>query len=176
MRVSIIGKNLEITDKLREQISKQVNKLDKFLRDDAEVQVKLSQENALRNRAEITIEFGRHILRAEETNDDMYACIDKVSDKIVRQIRRHRTKIEKRLRTGAFEPEPIEAEDTEEETAALVRVKKFSVKPMAVEDAIAQMDMLGHSFFLFLNEETNTACVVYRREDGNYGLLEPENI
>ena len=98
---------------------------------------------------------------------------------MVRQIRRHRTKLEKGLRAGAFEPaaaEEVVPEDEVEETAPqLVRVKRFLVKPMDVEDAIAQMEMLGHNFFLFLNIDTESACVVYKRQDGGYGLLEPEN-
>lgn len=178
MRIAVNGRNFEISDALQERIEKKVGKLDKYLRDDAEVQVRLSQEAKARNRAEITITLGSAILRAEEAGPDMYACIDKTMDKIVRQIRRHRTKLEKRLKVTASEiekdiaPEEVEAvEDARE----LVRVKRFAVKPMTVEDAIAQMEMLGHSFFLFLNAETETTCVVYRREDGNYGLLMPEN-
>ena len=119
------------------------------------------------------------ILRAEEVTNDMYASIDTAIDKMVRQIRRHRTKLEKGLRAGAFEPaaaEEVVPEDEVEETAPqLVRVKRFLVKPMDVEDAIAQMEMLGHNFFLFLNIDTESACVVYKRQDGGYGLLEPEN-
>lgn len=178
MRITMTGKNMQISDGLKDRIDKQIRKLDKFLHDDADVQVKLTPEKGTRNTAEITIIFDGTILRAEETTPDMYASIDLVTDKIVRQIRRHRTKLEKRLRVGAFDsPVPEDAEPVEALSATEpVRVKRFTVKPMSTEDAIAQMDMLGHSFFLFLNDETNSACVVYRREDGGYGLLAPDNM
>lgn len=179
MRMTINARNMELTDKLKEQIEKQVNKLNKYLHDDAEVQVKLSQAKGARNTAEITIIFDRNILRAEETTNEMSLSIDKVSDKIIRQIRRHRTKLEKKLRAGAFEVE-AEPEVAVEEQITYdtepVRIKTFTLRPMTVEDAIIQMDMLGHSFFLFYNSETNSTCVVYSRQDGRYGLLAPDNI
>ena len=177
MRISITGRNLEISDGWRAKIEKKVGKLDKYLGDDSEVQVRLSQERGTRNTAEITILLAGAMLRAEETGSEMNACLDKVMDKIVRQIHRHRTRIEKRLRAGAFELEtPGIAEPEEEpETHKVVRVKRFNVKPTSVEEAITQMEMLGHNFHLFLNEETGTYNVVYRREDGDYGLLEPTN-
>ncbi len=179
MRIAISGKNIEITDTLRARIEKKVGKLDKYLREDTDVQVKLSQERPNRNTAEITITLNGAILRVEETSPDMYASIDAVQDKIIRKIRRHRTKLEKRLRVDAFDFEQADAALTEPEPEegehALVRVKRFAVKPMTVDDAIAQMEMLSHSFFLFLDAETGATCVVYRREDGNYGLLQPEN-
>ena len=172
MKLNITGKNMEITDSLQERIQKKLGKLDKFLNESEEVNVRLSQEK-LRNTVEITINLGGDILRVEETSNDMYNSIDGANDKIVRQIRRHRTKLEKRLRVNAFQDE-VPAED-EEESVELVRVKRFAVKPMSVDDAIAQMEMLGHSFYLFLNAETDTTCVVYKREAGNYGLLESVN-
>lgn len=176
MRTAINGRNMEVTDSLRAYINKKIIKLDKYLRDDAEVQVRLSQESKARNSAEITITLGSAILRAEEVGVDLYACFDKTMDKIVRQIRRHRTKLERRLKVSAADiAADIEPDQRDDEAPELVRVKHFAVKPMSVEDAIAQMDMLGHSFFLFLDAETETNCVVYRRQDGNYGLLQPEN-
>lgn len=173
MRMIVSGKNVEITEALRERIEKKLSKLDRFLAEEEEVQVRLSQERGGRNTVEITIAFDGAILRAEETTGDMYSSIDKSVDIVLRQIRRHRTKLEKRLREGAYEQQAADFELPDE--AELVRTKRFTMKPMSVEDAITQMDMLGHSFFLFLNAETNGACVVYKRLDGNYGLLEPEN-
>ena len=177
MRISITGRNLDISDGWRAKIEKKVGKLDKYLRDDSEVQIRLSQEHGSRNTAEITILLSGTMLRAEETGAEMTASLDKVMDKIVRQIHRHRTRIEKRLRAGAFEAEAPEVAEPAEapETPKVVRVKRFNVKPTNVEDAITQMEMLGHSFHLFLNEETGTYSVVYRRENGDYGLLEPTN-
>ena len=116
------------------------------------------------------------MLRAEETSDDIIKSADKAVDKIVRQLRRHRTKLEKRLHEEVvIQPEEAEG-PIEEESQELVRVKRFEMKPMTVEDAILQMDMLGHSFFLFQNSETGITSVVYRRNDGNIGMLEPINI
>jgi putative sigma-54 modulation protein len=117
--------------------------------------------------------FDGIILRAEETNPDMFLSVDKAVDIIVRQIRRHRTKLEKRLRAGVYEQQAPDFELQDE--AVLVRTKRFVMKPMSVDDAIAQMDLLNHNFFLFLNVETDCASVVYKRVDGNYGLLEAEN-
>jgi putative sigma-54 modulation protein len=176
MRISITGRNLDISDGWRAKIEKKVGRLDKYLRDDSEVQVRLSQERPTRNTAEITILLSGSMLRAEETGPEMTACLDKVMDKIVRQIHRHRTRIEKRLRAGAFAVEaPEAAEIAEAAEHRVVRVKRFRVKPVSVEDAISEMEMLGHNFHLFLNAETNAYCVVYRRVDGDYGLLEPSN-
>jgi putative sigma-54 modulation protein len=175
MRVSITGRNLDISDGWRSKIEKKVGKLDKYLRDDAEVQVRLSQERGSRNTAEITILLSGAVLRAEETGPEMTASLDKVMDKIVRQIHRHRTKIEKRLRVGAFEQGAADMPLEPAEEHKLVRVKRFSVKPTNVDEAISQMEMLGHSFYLFFNEETDGYNVIYRREDGDYGLLQPTN-
>ena len=175
MILNINGRNMQITDSIRAHVEKKAAKLERFFRPDTEVQVRISQERGGRNIAEVTVALRGVILRAEEVTNDMYASIDTAIDKMVRQIRRHRTKLEKGLRAGAFEPaaaEEVVPEDEVEETAPqLVRVKRFLVKPMDVEDAIAQMEMLGHNFFLFLNIDTESACVVYKRQDGGYGLL-----
>lgn len=177
MKFVYIGKGMEVTDSLKARVEKKLSKLERYFQDDVEAQIRLSQERGNRNIVEITISVGSVILRAEEVSNDMYMSIDRAVDKLNRQIRRHRTKLEKRLRAGAFEPaaseEGIEAAE-EPASYELVRVKKFPVKPMQVEDAIAQMELLGHSFFLFLNEETDSMCVLYLRSDGSYGLLQPE--
>ena len=177
MKFVYIGKGMEVTDSLKARVEKKLAKLERYFQDDVEAQVRLSQERGNRNIVEITISVGSVILRAEEVYTDMYLSIDRAVDKLNRQIRRHRTKLEKRLRAGAFEPVAEEQPEAEEEEVAsynLVRVKKFPVKPMHVDDAIAQMELLGHTFFLFLNEETDSMCVLYLRSDGSYGLLQPE--
>ncbi|HIS04039.1 MAG TPA: ribosome-associated translation inhibitor RaiA [Candidatus Pullichristensenella avicola] len=177
MKFVYIGKGMEVTDSLKARVEKKLAKLERYFQDDVEAQVRLSQERGNRNIVEITISVGSVILRAEEVSNDMYMSIDRAVDKLNRQIRRHRTKLEKRLRAGAFEPVAEEQPEAEEEEVAsynLVRVKKFPVKPMHVDDAIAQMELLGHTFFLFLNEETDSMCVLYLRSDGSYGLLQPE--
>ena len=176
MRITITGKNLTVTEDLKNRIEKKLGKMDRYFRQEVDATVRLTQEKNLRYIAEITITVGGIMLRAEETSDDIIKSADRAVDKIERQIRRHRTKLEKRL----HEEVVIQAEETEnsveEESQELVRVKRFEMKPMTVEDAILQMDMLGHSFFLLQNSETGITSVVYRRNDGNIGMLEPTNI
>lgn len=175
MKFVYIGKGMEISDRLKERVEKKLQKLERYFQDDVEAQIRMSLERGNRNIAEITISVSSVILRAEESSSDMFSSIDRAVDKLNRQIRRHRTKLEKRLRAGAFDHElDIASEQEEVASYNLVRVKKFSVKPMQVEDAIVQMELLGHTFFLFLNEETDTMCVLYLRSDGSYGLLQPE--
>lgn len=173
MRLNISGKGFEVTDGLRERFEKKLSKLDRYFRDDAEAYIRISQEKGNRNIVEITITVGGLILRAEETSNDMYVSIDGAVDKLNRQIRRHRTKLEKKLRVSDAEltAEEIEPEEPE---YSIVRVKKFGVKPMAVDDAIAQMELLDHNFYIFRSDESGEICVLYRRNDGGYGLLQPE--
>ena len=176
MMFKIIGKNVDVTDALKERVSKKLGKLEKFFNPQTEAQVTMSVQ---RNRhiLEVTIPLGGITLRAEVAGDDMYACIDKAEDILERQIRKNKTRLAKRLHSGAFEqPNVFRAETfVEEETEFnVVRTKKFAVKPMPVEEAILQMNLLGHEFFMFSNAETNQVNVVYKRKDGDYGLIEPE--
>ena len=177
MKITISGKNMEITEAMRGRVEKRLYRLQRYFWDDVDVQVRLTQEKGARNIAEITVFIGSTLLRAEETSSDMYASVDKAIDRLVSQLRRHHTKFADRLRAAeqpTAAPEAPEAEP-EEESPRLVRVKRFAVKPMSVDDAIEQMELLDHSFFLFVDAETRATCVVYRRNDGNFGLLEPEN-
>lgn len=177
MRLTINAKNMTVSDAMQERIEKKLNKFDRYFRGEADVQVRLSQEKGARNIAEITLVVGSVMLRAQEITNDMYQSVDRAADKLDSQIRRHRNKLDKKADPAALEAltaaeEP--APDVEDETSdELVRVKRFEVKPMSVEDAIAQMDMLGHSFFVFVNQETNITSVIYRRADGKVGMLEP---
>lgn len=175
MKLILSGKGFEVTDGLRERFDKKLSKLDKYFQEDAEAYIRISQERGGRNIVEITISVGGLILRAEEVTGDMYSSIDGAVDKLSRQIRRHRTKLEKKLHVK-IEPETEEGAPVEEEVAQynIVRTKRFPVKPMRVDDAIAQMELLDHEFYLFLNEESGSMCVLYRRKDGTYGLLQPE--
>lgn len=177
MKINLIGKNMEITEAMRDKVEKRLNRLSRYFWDDVDVQVRVAQEKGARNIAEITIFIGSTILRAEETSNDMYASIDKAADKIVTQLRRHHTKFAARLRPSEIPAEEpaAEPEAEAEETRDLVRVKRFAVKPISVEDAIEQMDLLGHNFYLFVDDSSGKTCVVYRRNDGGYGLLVPEN-
>lgn len=177
MRISISGKNIEVSDYLRDLIDKKVGKLERYFPKDTEVQVTMAVE---RNRhiVEVTIPYSGIIIRGEEVTGDMYASIDSVLDKLEKQIIRHRTRLEKNLKNGAFKHEaPLfggSYDEPEEEESKIVRVKRFALKPMTEEEAMLQMSLLGHSFYVFLNADTNEVNVLYSRKDGNYGLIEPE--
>lgn len=181
MKFIVSGKNIEITPALREKIVKKLNKLDKFFKPDTEVQVTMGVEKS-RHIIEVTIPFNGVVIRAEEATSDMYASIDKVIDIIERQIRKYKTKIQKRVHDGALNNEYFKTVKTgrdkdefeEEEEFKIVRTKRFAIKPMNVEEAILQMNLLGHAFFVFSNADSNQVNVVYKRKDGNYGLIEPE--
>lgn len=180
MKISIIGKNIEVSDYLHGLITKKVGKLDKYFTEGTEAHVTLAVE---RNRhiVEVTIPCAGSIIRGEETSGDMYASVDNVLAKLEKQIVRHRTKLEKSLRVGAFkasEPvynESLSEEDLDEEPARVVKIKHFDIKPMTVDEAMLQLELLGHSFYMFTNGETGVINVLYKRKDGNYGLIEPEN-
>ncbi|MBQ7092645.1 MAG: ribosome-associated translation inhibitor RaiA [Clostridia bacterium] len=174
MRISINGKNIEVSDYLRDLVTKKVSKLDKYFPEDTEAHVLLAVE---RNRhiVEVTIPYSGGIIRGEEVSGDMYASIDTVLAKVEKQITRHRTKLEKTLRADAFaEADYVDYDDDEDEAGSVVKVKRFSIKPMDVEEAVLQMELLGHSFYVFENADDGLVNVVYKRKDGNYGLIEPE--
>ena len=162
MKVAIRGKNIEVTDALRAYIEKRLSKLTRYFDDELNAQAVLS------------VVKDKIVLRGVETNDDMYAAIDLVVDKIVRQIHKYKTRLAKRFKKQeAFHPEALAA-PVEEETIEVVKRKHFVVRPMDVEEAILQMNLIGHDFFMFFNAETEAMNVVYRRHDGFYGLIEPE--
>lgn len=175
MKFIISGKNFDVTDSLKERVGKKLGKLGKFFSSRTEVHVTMSTQ---RNKPilEVTIPANSVTLRAEVSCDDMYQCIDKAEDILERQIRKNKTRLEKKLHSGVFKPEYFNTDiDVEEETDFnVVRTKRFAVKPMPVEEAILQMNLLGHEFFMFSNADTNQVNVVYKRKDGNYGLIEPE--
>ncbi|MBZ4646197.1 MAG: putative sigma-54 modulation protein [Petroclostridium sp.] len=178
MRFIITGRKLDVTDGLRDRIHKKLGKLDKFFDADTEVHVTLEVEKD-RQIVEVTIPFNGMILRAEEANSDMYASIDKIVDTLERQIRKNKTRLAKKLKENAFVVETVNdglpPNDFEEETEFnIVKTKRFAIKPMDIEEAILQMNLLGHQFFVFSNADTEEVNVVYRRKDGNYGLIEPE--
>lgn len=175
MKFVVSGKNFEVTDSLKEKVNKKIGKLGKFFTPQAEAHVTMSVEKN-RHILEVTIMTGGITLRAEVESDDMYTCIDKAEGILEGQIRKNKTRLEKRLHTGAFMPEDFRTDISveEEHEFRVVRTKKFAIKPMTVEEAILQMNLLGHEFFMFSNAESREVNVVYRRKDGNYGLIEPE--
>lgn len=176
MKILISGKGMEVSNYLYELVEKKAGKLSRYFKPETEVQVTLSIEKS-RHIAEVTVPFDGVILRVQESSGDMYASIDASLKKLERQIRKHRTRLEKRLYEGAFDyAEPLYGEDVDEfeESPTVVRTKNFPVKPMDVEEAELQMEMLGHSFFVFVNAATGQVNVLYKRHDGNLGLLEPD--
>ena len=177
MKINLSGKNLEITESLRNQVNKKVLKLGRYFDENVEAQVTMSVEG-YRHIIEVTIPFDGIVARAEESTDDMYASIDMVLDKLERQIRKHRTRLERKIKIGAFKNDsPLFRPDVpfeEEKEPRVVRTKRFAVKPMNLEEATLQMEMLGHNFFVFTNDDTEEVNVLYKRKDGNYGLIEPE--
>ena len=174
MKYTYNGKGMEVSESLKARVEKKLGKFERYFRDEPEATIRFKQQKGARNIVEITVAVNGIILRAEECSNDMYLSIDHAVDKLESQIRRHRTKLEKRIRTSELETPVEEAPVFEEARYDVVRTKKFPVKPMSVEDAITQMELLGHNFFLFQNETTDAFCVLYRRNDDTYGVLEPE--
>jgi putative sigma-54 modulation protein len=180
MKTTITGKNMVVTPGITERIMKKTNRMERYLKPDTEMFVRLSKERSSRRIAEITVPFEGVILRAEASaEDNLFLAIDQALAKLEKQIHRYRTKLEKRLREDAFKSTEMEyIEDAvtgPQEERILVRTKQFPVRPMSVEDATLQMELLGHAFFVFVNNETERTNVLYLRKDGNLGLLEPEN-
>jgi putative sigma-54 modulation protein len=174
MKLTVRGKNIEVTEALREHVQKRIGKIQKYFESDTEAQVALGVVRELHT-VEVTVSVNGLILRAEESTSDMYASIDMVVDKLERQIAKYKTRINRKARQL---PEGIRAaaelpKVEEEDELNVVRTKRFAVKPMPVEEAVLQMNLLGHDFFVFANADTDEVNVVYRRKDGNYGLIEP---
>ncbi len=176
MRIIITGKGITVSDYLKNLFEKKENKLDRYFKPDTEMYVTMSIEKS-RHIVEVTVPFDGVTLRCEEATGDMYASIDLALRKLERQIRKHRTKLEKKLHEGAFDLDMPVFEDLDEEDDAapkIVRTKRFAIKPMSVEEAQMQMELLGHSFFVFRNAQTDEVNVLYQRNDGNLGLIEPD--
>ena len=180
MKTTITAKNMVVTPGINDRVMKKISKMGRYLNPNAEIFVRLTKEKNNRRTYEITVPVSGVTLRAEASNDDnLYVSIDQALAKLERQIHKHRTKLDKRLREDAFSPAELEydadaAETVEETTRKVVRTKSFPVRPMSVEDAILQMELLGHSFFVFVNVETDRTNVLYLRKDGDLGLMEPE--
>lgn len=180
MKINIRGKNVEVTPALEEHVNKRLSKLFKFFEDNTEIHVVLSVTRD-EHVVEVTVLFNSLILRCEENTGDMYASIDLVVDKLEKQVIKYRTKLNRRLRQSGIRqinerllPEQKETDPKEEDEPKVVRTKQFILKPMPVEEAILQMNLLSHDFFVFNSAETDSISVLYRRKDGNYGLIEPE--
>jgi putative sigma-54 modulation protein len=172
----ISGKNIDVTEGLKQAIYDKLGRLEKFFAEDTNAQVTLSVEKE-RQKIEVTIPMKGHIVRAEQVSDDMYVSIDMVAEIIERQVVRYKKKIIDQSQDAAFFQHGfLEEEDVEDDAddIQIIRSKRFAVKPMYPEDACVQMELLGHSFYVFRNAETNEVNVVYKRKGNTYGLIEPE--
>ena len=162
MRYIISGRNITVTEGLKEAIYDKLGKLEKYFTPETEIIVTLSVEKQ-RQKIEVTVPVKGHTIRAEQSSDNMYVSIDLVEEIIVRQLRKN------------FQPAYLEMETDGDEEVKIVRTKKFAIKPLDPEEACVEMELLGHSFFVFRNAQTNEVNVVYKRKGNTYGLIEPEN-
>lgn len=174
MRYNIRGEKVEITSAIRSYIEDKIGKLDKYFENssdlDANVVIKVRGKE---QKIEITIPAMHYTLRSEESHDDLYAAIDLTVDKLERQIRKNKTKINSRIKRNVIQNFEMDLEDNfEEDNSSVIKRKKIDMKPMDEEEAVLQMNMLGHSFFVFKNIDTNSVCVLYLRKDGSYGIIE----
>ena len=177
IKYSIRGENLEVTEAIRDYVVSKLEKIEKYFQADQEldarVNLKVYREKTAK--VEVTIPLGSITLRAEDVSQDMYGSIDLVTDKIERQIRKNKTKIERKNRNKISKSQLFTdalVEDTDTSQPKVVRSKQIDLKPMDLEEAILQMDLLGHDFFIYVDVEDQTTNVLYRREDGDVGLLE----
>jgi putative sigma-54 modulation protein len=175
MAIAVRGKNIEITPALKDYVAKRVGKVTKYFDGIGEITVILTVEKG-RHIVEVTVPVNGMLLRGEEATADMYTSIDLVIEKLEKQIEKYKTKLARKLRGGIFKGELVAAPepDVPAEEFALVKTKRFAVKPMDAEEAVMQMNLINHDFYVFTNAQTEEVNVVYRRKDGRYGLIEPE--
>ena len=173
MKVTIIGRQMNVWDEMKTTIEKKLEKLDKYFSDECNATVTLSSRKNAKC-LEITILYDGTIFRSEVQDETFRNALDRAVYTIERQIRKNKTRLAKKLRSGAFDYGIVETgEDFEEEKEFTIRKKSFAIKPMSVEEAIMQMELLEHDFFVFLDAESNSVNVVYKRKDGRYGLIIP---
>ena len=174
MKFVIVGKNIEVTPGLRSAVEEKIGKLERYFNPETEAHVTLSVEKE-RQKIEVTIPVKGSIIRSEQVSNDMYVSIDLVEEIIERQLKKYKNKlVDQKQSAGFFKQDFIEKEYMEDEEVKIIRTKKFDIKPMYPEDACVQMELLGHSFFVFCNAETDQVNVVYKRKGNTYGLIEPE--
>lgn len=175
MRITITGRNIELTPGLKDAVEDKLSKLEKYFKPDTDVNVTLSVEKD-RQKIEVTIPTKGHTIRSEQVSNDMYVSIDLVEEAIERQLLKYRTKIISKKMNAAvnFKAEYLEEPEEDDEEIKIVRSKRYDLKPMYPEDACIQMELLGHDFFVFVNAETDEVNVVYKRKGNTYGIIEPE--
>ena len=175
MRIKITGRNIELTEGLKAAVEDKLNKLEKNITPDTEVNETLSVEKE-RQKVEVTIPMKGSYIRSEQVSSDMYVSIDLVEEVIERQLKKYRTKLVTKQQNAAavFKQDFLDEKSEDDEEIKIIRTKKFDMKPMYPEDACVQMELLGHNFFVFFNAETEQVIVVYKRKGNTYGLIEPE--
>lgn len=174
MRFTITGRNIEVTSGLREAVEDKLGKLNRFFAPATEAIVRLSVQKDMQ-KIEVTIPLKGHIIRAEESSKDMYVSIDLVEEILERQLKKYKNKlIDKKQSAPVFSAAFMEEDTKTDDHVEILKTKRFAVKPMDPEEACVQMELLGHSFYVFLNADTEEVNVVYKRKGGSYGLIEPE--
>lgn len=179
MRIVVTGKDIKIGDQLRERIEKKLSKFNRYFDDNAVATIKILPSAGNTVSAEITMKIQKHYYRAEATAKEVLTALDEAVDIMEGQIRKHKSRLVKQTRDFAYMNEFLksaydETESDEPVAGEIIRRKQFQLSAMSPEEAVLQMEMLGHSFLLYLSSETGKVCLVYKRKDGNYGLLEPE--
>lgn len=174
MKYNIRGEKVEITSAIKSYIEDKIGKLDKYFENSSDINANVViKVRGNEQKIEITVPAMHYTLRSEEAHSDLYAAIDLTVDKLERQIRKNKTKINSKIKRNVIQNFEVDLEDSfEEDNSKLLKRKKVDMKPMDEEEAIMQMEMLGHSFFVFKNVDTNSICVLYLRKDGNYGIIE----
>ncbi len=174
MRIVVSGKNMDVTSALRERVERKLSKFERFFGPNSEAHATLSVEKN-RHIIEVMIPFHGSLIRGEEATEDMYTSIDNVVEKIEKQISKQKTKLERKHKDhGISFIDWNESYADEETERMIVKSKKFAYKPMDAEEAVLQMELIGHNFFVFHNADTEKVNVVYKRKDGHYGIIEPE--
>lgn len=174
MKYNIRGDKMVVTDAIRDYAEEKLGRLEKYFKDDDITANVLTRVRGNSQIVEVTIPTSKFVLRSEEENEDLYAAIDLVSDKLERQIRKNKTRLNRNVKENVKEFNfDYVLEDTEEESKEkIVKRKNIEMKPMDEEEAILEMELLGHSFFVYKDMDTNNTCVLYKRKDGDYGLIE----
>lgn len=173
MKYNIRGDKMVVTDAIRDYAETKLGKLEKYFKDDEVTANVLTRVRGNAQIVEVTIPTSKFVLRSEEENEDLYAAIDLVSDKLERQIRKNKTRLNRNVKDNVKEFNfDFDVEDEEQSKEKIVKRKNIEMKPMDEEEAILEMELLGHSFFVYKDMDTNNTCVLYKRKDGDYGLIE----
>lgn len=173
MKINVFGKQMTVRESLVASIERKLAKFDKFFGDDTEALVTCKTRKGSKI-IEITVNYGATIFRAEEESETFLTALDRAVETLEGQIRKNKTRLEKRVRSGAFVIEEDDDDEYEEESEFDIRTKTFPFKPMSCEEAILQMNLLGHAFFAYTDAEDGRVCVVYKRKNGGYGLIVQE--